>query len=181
MVGIDAAGNIICDNYPKYVFLSSTTHNGNLGGLTGADQICQDLADAAGLLGTFKAWLSTSTQSPSTRFTHSATPYILTNGTVIANDWWDLIDGTLNAAISLDEKGHLLSSYVWTGTAPNGTPLNPIQWGDGTYYNTNFCADWTGISFLQVGVGNSFAASSEWTFYIPWGCDYPNRLYCFQQ
>ena len=32
----------------KCVFLSSTNQNGNLGGLTGADRICQNLADADG-------------------------------------------------------------------------------------------------------------------------------------
>ena len=47
---------------PTYkVFNSSTSYNGNLGGLTGADAKCQSRAAAAGLTGTYKAWLSSTT------------------------------------------------------------------------------------------------------------------------
>ena len=42
----------------KRVFISSLEHNGNFGGLVGADHFCQDLADGAGLAGDYKAWLS---------------------------------------------------------------------------------------------------------------------------
>ena len=46
----------------KFAFVTSTIHNGNLGGLAGADAICQDLADAAGKgapsLSIWKAWLA---------------------------------------------------------------------------------------------------------------------------
>jgi len=48
----------------RIVFATSTLQNGNLGGLAGADQICQEHADAAGLLGSFKAWLSDSRPPP---------------------------------------------------------------------------------------------------------------------
>lgn len=44
----------------NYAFLSSTKHTGDLGGLTGADTLCNDLATAAGLPGTYVAWLSDS-------------------------------------------------------------------------------------------------------------------------
>ena len=43
---------------PCKVFVTSTVHDGNLGGLVGADAICNSLASAAGLAGTYKAWLS---------------------------------------------------------------------------------------------------------------------------
>ena len=39
----------------RIVFLTSTTHTGNLGGLTGADAICNDLASTAGLPGANEA------------------------------------------------------------------------------------------------------------------------------
>ena len=41
------------------VFVSSQNYTGALGGISGADAICQNCASAAGLTGTFKAWLST--------------------------------------------------------------------------------------------------------------------------
>ena len=42
----------------KTVFVTSATYDGNFGTLANADANCQGLADAAGLGGTYKAWLS---------------------------------------------------------------------------------------------------------------------------
>ncbi len=84
-------------------FLTSTTQDGDLGGLSGADATCQSLATSAGLPGTYRAWLSDDAQSPSTRFSRSSGPYQLLNGVTIANSWTDLTDGTLAASIALDE------------------------------------------------------------------------------
>jgi hypothetical protein len=50
---------------PCKVFVTSTVHDGNLGGLAGADAICNSLASDAGLPGTYKAWLSDGFNSPS--------------------------------------------------------------------------------------------------------------------
>ena len=44
----------------RLVFITSTLHDGNLGGVAGADQICNELASDAGLPGTYMAWLSSS-------------------------------------------------------------------------------------------------------------------------
>ena len=51
-----------------FVFVTEWEGDGNIGGLTAADSICQTEADDAGLPGTYKAWLSDSTASPSSRF-----------------------------------------------------------------------------------------------------------------
>ena len=51
----------------KRAFVTSQLYNGNMGGLAGADARCQGLADAVGLPGTYRAWLSSATESPSTR------------------------------------------------------------------------------------------------------------------
>ena len=64
-----------CAKEYKIVFLTSKTYSGDLGGLDGADTICNDLALDAGLPGTYKAWLSDSFVSVSERFTHAG-PYI---------------------------------------------------------------------------------------------------------
>jgi hypothetical protein len=46
---------------PNRVFLSSTVHDGNFGGLSGGDAVCQSLATAAGLSGTYRILLSSTT------------------------------------------------------------------------------------------------------------------------
>jgi Protein of unknown function (DUF1554) len=59
------------------VFVTSTTHTGNLGGLDGADAICQARAESlnsAAPAGTYKAWLSTAAESAAARLTHATVP-----------------------------------------------------------------------------------------------------------
>jgi len=53
---------------PNRVFLSSATHDGNFGGLAGGDMICQDLAAAAQLGGTYQIVLSTASVAALQRF-----------------------------------------------------------------------------------------------------------------
>jgi len=167
-------------NPPKYlyVFVTSSTHSANFGGLSGADTICQNLANSAGLPGTYLAWLSDSTGSPSTKFNTSTVPYVNTRGQIVANDWNDLIDGTLVNAISYDENGN--SSVVadtFTNTLSDGTN-NTL---------TNACANWTSNSEF-ANVGSPIATNENWTnmgtrghnlgyFY----CGLISHLYCFQQ
>src|SRR4051812_50129369 len=89
------------------------------GGLANADGICQVAADDAGLGGTYKAWLSDNTASPSTRFTHATQPYVLPNGVQVAADWADLTDSRLDNPIVINPFGQTLlpgqEQSVWTG------------------------------------------------------------------
>jgi len=159
---------------PSIVFVTSTVHNGDLGGLVGADAICQARAVAAGFPGTYFAWLSDSTGSPLTRFVQSPGPYTLGDGiTVVANNWDDLIDGELNAFINVDETGGKVFDNVWTNTNADGT----------VRFSGNSCNDWSSSSSLTSGAkGNSGFDNAVWTkgstnrF-----CDVNLRLYCFQQ
>ncbi|MCW5211662.1 hypothetical protein VU04_01995 [Desulfobulbus sp. TB] len=109
----------------KVVFVTSTRHTGNLGGLTGADAICNGLANDAGLSGYFKAWLSDSWTSMNQRSVQSDGPYTTVTGVVVAENWEDLTDGDLHAPINIDETGRSVVSAaswnVWTNTNPDGS------------------------------------------------------------
>ena len=181
--GAGVCRNRACgDGGPCLVFLSSSQHNGNLGGLAGADATCRNLAAAAGLprANFFLAWLSDGSTSPATRFpTRSTGPYRLVNGTTIANDWSDLTDGTLAAPINVTEAGVAVgTAAVWTHTRTDGT-----AGGDA---NVN-CSNWTSTSGGgDIGIYNPTTA--EWTAAasggVGIGCTAGNgnlRLYCFQQ
>ena len=98
---IDAPAD--ADMHPHTVFITSTTYSGNLAGLTGADAICAARAQAATLVGTYKAWLADGNLSPMTRMTHGLGPYQLVTGTAIAQSWTDLVDGTLSVAVNRTE------------------------------------------------------------------------------
>jgi len=157
----------------KRMFVSSTVSTGNLGGLAGADARCAALASAAGLPGTFKAWLSDSTHSAASRLTHFTGPYYRVHEDtlmIVATSWADLIN-TTEVAVATDEHGTGQPSSTWTGTNWNGEAAGP------------FCQDWTSATSADLGTrGIATGASIEWTAYGPIPCDTNNvRLYCVEQ
>ena len=174
-------GRTDCEDYEdKIVFVSSATYSGNLGGIAGADAKCQELASAAGLSGTYMAWLSDSATYAAERLTHSAGRYVRTDGAGIAFGWEDLIDGTIMNPINFDESGHLIgpTDYVWTGTRDDGTLIDPSM----------TCANWTSGSYGINGiVGNKTMTDTCWTdfrcigWYLSTACGSPGRIYCVQQ
>lgn len=166
----------LIDCGPCRVFLSSTTQNGNLGGLAGADALCQNLAASASLPGTYRAWLSDDTQSPATRFSQSSGPYNLPNGVAIASSWADLTDGALAAPITVAENGVTFDDpgfRTWTNTRANGT--------GGGVLDEN-CTGWTtGANGANGDEGQVTATSDNWTDFASGTCNNLFHLYCFQQ
>ena len=162
----------------KIVFITSTTYGGNLGDITGADAICQTRATAASLSGTFKAWVSSATGDARDRFTQSTDPYKLVTGTTIANDWSDLIDGTLQAPINRDEFGALQAGKLpWTGTDQTGIlkVYPPRTVACQTLWSSS------GTSPNNGWFGDSNSATSSWTDNSYNDCNGANPLYCFEQ
>ena len=181
----------------KYVFISSSVHTGNLGGLAGADSICQSLANAASMPGVYKAWLSDATQSAANRLTHSLVPYILPTLDVVADSWSSLLFGPdfdMQHAINIDEQGNLapvdLDGYtaVWTGTLPDGNAVPPDT-GLPYWLGAGTCDNWTNGFYNPMDAAprgiNGFANYPLPTQPPPpqqiinWSsCDYPNVTWC---
>ncbi len=171
-------GSGACLLYAKRVFLSSTTTDGDIGGISGADSFCQSLAGSANLGGTWNAWLSDSTTSVSSRFTQSSDPYVFVDHiTKVADNWSDLTDGTIDVAINRDENGNVISlplPYVWTNTNTDGT----IDATDAT----NVCSDWSQPRQNRLAsIGNYTAFDSTWSMIGVSACGNQVRLYCFEQ
>jgi hypothetical protein len=163
----------------RYVFTTSTTYTGNLGGLAGADAICNARAAAANLPGTYMAWISTAQGSPSTRFVQSAVPYRMVNNAKVADDWADLTDGTLDVNINKTElNGTPLNSTIscnnttrqtWTGTNANGTAA------------ANTCADFSTTNSTGA-VGRNTITDATWSVCnAAAACTVTAPIYCFQQ
>jgi len=176
----------------KLVFLSSDVFDGGFGGVTGADSECQSLASAAGHSGTFKAWLSGSSTStsPSSRFTHSSDPYVLVDGTAIADDWSDLTDGSIDNPINLDEYGDAaVSSLVFTFVRTDATPGLFGSSSSSCYGDDCHCDEWTSTdsgsssgTYKGSAVGRSSHSDGQWTDYSFYnGCGYGQPIYCFEQ
>ena len=160
---------------PRFVvFVTHGRFDGNLGGLAGADQKCAQEAQAAGLPGTFKAWLSDATTSAASRLTHATIPYRLVDGTKVADDWTDLTDASLDAAITLTPTcGNDGGGGAWTNTDPSGAISNPFL----------SCTNWTSAGD-SGGDGYVGATDGDWTANsaFPFDtCSVTSRLYCFGQ
>jgi hypothetical protein len=175
----------------KIVFVTSQTHSGDFGGISGADAFCQTSASNAGLSGTFYAWLSGSSYStsPAARFTQSAIPYELTDGTVVANDWADLTGGSINHAINIDEYGNSSSSsFVFSFTQTDGSPglfgsANSSCYGDDCHCNNWTNSNGQGSPIPGSAVGQVNSTNDDWTDYSFVNSCGPSgwAIYCFEQ
>ena len=159
------------------VFVTSQVFNSDLGGLEGADQKCQDLADAAELDGIFKAWLSDSTTDARDRLTQASVPYVLVDGLLVAMDFVDLTDGVLENQILVDETGAIRRSSVYTSTEQDGVGVSV----EASYY----CGDWQSVGPVPLvfafGINFDDNNPGDWTFNASSGCVNEQRLYCFEQ
>ena len=178
--GTGDAGEVMA----KTVFLTSTTHQGNLGGLDGADAICQGLADTAGLGVTrrYRAWLASGDGSPDTLFLRSASPYVRTDGATVADDYTDLTTcdaaspfNCLQNPINVTEENVELTGFrpAWTNVLPSGL-IHGVFSQDSCFY-------WT-ADLLFARVGNASHTTAGWTAAgAGFECGIASHLFCFEQ
>ena len=136
-------------------FITSRTGDGNLGGLSGADTLCQNLASAAGAGGkTWRAYLSASGPAVHARDRIGTGPWYNFAGVKIADSVADLHSANVNItkATGLTETG---AQVPGVGDSPNqhdiltGSDLNGMANG------TNQCANWTSSSAAGSGINGA--------------------------
>lgn len=177
--GASVADTPLSDGVPiegHRIFISSQNFSGNLGGLIGADDKCQQLATAAGLNRTYKAILSSDSESASNRILITEKVYIVNSSgeyKLVANsvnDFWDSAGQDLLYPVNFNEKLIKVESTPWTGTTSNGD------------INTNNCNSWTSEDSLQLGdLGNSSKVTSYWLEGTSDSCDSEYPIYCISQ
>jgi cysteine-rich repeat protein len=172
-----------CTATERLVFVTSAQFEGdlakatdnpqNLSGLPLADFRCQTLATKANLPGTYKAWLSTTNDSPSTRLdTTFSGLYRLPTADfpIVAQGWSALTSGTLTHPINADETGLLTEENVFTNTLPDGSSASNLH-----------CAGWTSKDDTTTTIGKSSVLDVGWTNSLAGqACSNSLRLYCFQ-
>lgn len=136
-------------------FVTSTTQDGNLGGLDGADEICDDLATEVGAgTKTWRAYLSVENNgSPiHAKDRIGDGPWVNAAGVTLANNLTELhaLDG--NADLFIDENGEKINGQ-WNGVSPNehdimtgSDPTGTLMMGE----MNSTCEDWTSNT-LTVG------------------------------
>lgn len=157
-------------------FVTNQSFDPNFSDLGGADNVCQSIADGASLGGDWVAWLSTDSKSAISKLTlDGSEDFTRIDQQVIANNVSDLLDGSLDLPLNIDQQGNLVSgtvgAYVWTGTSNNG--LNRP--------NLN-CVNWTSSSAGDSG-GVGELTTSGWTEAnsSSLSCIQQAKLYCFEK
>jgi hypothetical protein len=146
-------------------FVTSTKHDGNLGGLEGADEICQDLADDANAGDkTWRAYLSAgnSGQPINARERIGTGPWYNAAGALLAANLTDLYALSGNADLFITEKGEKVNGQWNSSNGMAGAPANEHDVTTGTDPTGNLimndmvttCNDWTSNTLTpgpQVG------------------------------
>lgn len=155
----------------RRMFVTSSSQDGDFGGIEGADALCSALAAQAELEGEFKAWLSTLSSSVAERLAPAEDArYVLVDGTTAATSWEDLLDGSVAVPIDLDESGTRRTGDVWTGTLSNGEA-----------YSIDDCDGFTSGTEGTGLCGTTSSAASFWTENSNPTCSTQLRLYCIEQ
>ncbi len=158
----------------KRVFVSSQVVSGNLGGLSGADSLCGYWAGAAGLGGTWKAFLSTDSISAVARIAEAGPWYNVNRNILAFNNKNGFVVGAVNRIRT--EYNANVTGNAWTGTRTDGAT-------DGIQH----CGNWTTASQSSyASVGNPSRTVSNGPAWMNTGgampsCFSQQRLYCFEQ
>jgi len=153
------------------IFVTSSIHDGNLGGVTGANTICQNLATTAGFSGTWKALLSDDTNSIKDLLDTNFGQIYNSKGVVIADTVSDIWSIDLNDVIT-DDLGNIISNntLVYTGS-----------FIDGTKDTGHTCSNWTSNSSGDTGTTGDITSNIVWlkSEISPIVCSsYTVRIYC---
>ena len=207
-VTLAGAGAVLAAQAPQQpmsFFITSTTPNGsgNLGGLAGADQICQNLAAAAGAGNkTWHAYLSTQPANGqlgvNARGRIGAGPWYNAKGVMIAANVADLHGdnqrdrNNIQKANMLDEKGNPIKGF---GEMPNQHDILTGSDSDGRAFPAGLdttCNNWTDATDdhrAMLGHADRMGGGNiSWnSVHMSAGCSAPKlvqtggagHLYCF--
>ncbi len=154
------------------VFVTSSTHTGNLGGLSGADAICAARAAEARIPGTFVAYVSTTGNDAASRLSGSR-GWRRFDGQPVTDSIAQLTTGRQWYPIAQDETGADRrigsAAEVWTGTASDGTATS------------NVCEGWKSGTSTDLGTfGRIDSNGGNAVNHGRAACSDSRRLFCFE-
>jgi hypothetical protein len=129
------------------------THNGNVGGRAGGDNLCANSPNKPAGYSHYRLFVSVSAADeirdmPDNYSVPTNLAIRSTNGTLLANNWADLLDGSINA--SLSNAGVIDQSNWWTGSNADGSL------GGGN------CSGWTSSGGEFVRTGYALFQNGTW-------------------
>jgi hypothetical protein len=163
----------------SFFVTSAKSATGNIGGLRGADALCQSLAQAAGAGNrTWRAYLSVESDADNgnrptdARSRIGSGPWFNAKGAMVAANLTELHARTGDTTVFLDERGQQINGQ-WSGSpTPNEHDIMTGSAADGTLLSGFTCGDWTSAATTtrgQVGHadglgpgGSTAGALSSW-------------------
>jgi hypothetical protein len=148
------------------IFVTATTHDGNYGGVAGADALCATDANLPAGGGTYKALLGASTRfPPSTNWPLKAsTTYVRSNGVTVI--------GTTTAARIL--SFNLTNSFATGGSAWTGLTGAMAK-------AVENCTDWTTNAGNPANYGDATQLDGRSIAQGAFACSSTPSLYCVEQ
>jgi hypothetical protein len=173
LAGLAAAPVPVAPQAPLILYEESAgNRNGNLSGRSGADALCLASANRPAGYINFRAFISVDANDeirdmPGNYGVPTNVPIQSLGGTVIANDWADLLDG--NIAVSLLNAGVLTGSPDWwSGSNDDGS------------LNASNCVGWTSAAGPPVGgiAGRNIDTDPTWIIFGTASCDMSFSVLC---
>jgi uncharacterized protein DUF1554 len=186
----------------SFFVTSATSTTGNIGGLRGADSLCQRLATAAGVGNkAWRAYVSVERDPDSGRAVDARSrigngPWINAKGAIVANNLGELHSRKGDSTVFVDEHGQPINGQ-WTGSpSPVEHDIMTGSTADGTLLAGFTCGDWTSDSattFGQVGHSDGLGPNGDTSGSLSsWNSAHSNqncantaprggagRIYCF--
>ncbi|MEC8193380.1 MAG: hypothetical protein VX127_11640, partial [Myxococcota bacterium] len=158
--GPSGEDSVVVESAQTRVFVTSEAYSSDFGGPFGADDACTGAAEAAGLSGSWTAFVSGGGATAIGRIADG--PYVRLDGELIAEDRAELAGGSIRVPINVTELGGGYTGFVCTGSSPSGSAT-----GGSTASGGN-CAGWTrgcGVCFgnhWYVTVGHTGYTNDDW-------------------
>ncbi|MFO0581744.1 MAG: DUF4215 domain-containing protein [Anaeromyxobacter sp.] len=147
--------------------LSAWAGAGGASGLAAGDAICASRAAAAGLAGTYRAFLGDATHLPVDRVT-GAGPWVRVDGVRVAATRAEL-GASLVASVSVDELGGVAKGPFWSG----GLTEQGLR---------SSCGGWSSSAAGVVGVyGLTSSSTPEWSALFEASCGELLPIVCFEE
>ncbi|MGH7769448.1 MAG: hypothetical protein ACREQP_18535 [Candidatus Binatia bacterium] len=198
--GVNAANAQSSPNMSFFV-TSAKSKTGNLGGLPGADRICQNLAAAVGLDNkTWRAYLSVERETENkpidARSRIGNGPWLNAKGVMVAKDLTEVHARKGDVAVFVDERGEPVPGQ-WPGSPkPNEHDILTGSTAEGRVLPGKTCNDWTSDAAntqRQVGHSDGLGPGGDASGrYSSWNSSHDNqscadtaprggagRIYCF--
>ena len=169
------AATLAAQAQPMGFFVTSagSGNGGNLGGIEGADKLCQTLAAKAGAgARTWRAYLSTSNPDVHARDRIGAGPWYNAKGVLIASSVADLHSdkANINNDTALDEQGRAINAQG----APNRHDILTGSTADGRATTTT-CQNWTSSAGDQTGMTGHHDRLTFGKPGSPWNSAHPSK------